>query len=169
MVQRDRQRRISRVAPCERNCGKPFCRPISHVWFKFLEDTFPEGVTLGGTTDVPAKNVPLCPPIRSLASASPRQKASSPGGRGTVQANLARTVLSAFMARVAGLLVPCRSPAQPTKALGAIGGAFNFDGTVHVRVPNSAALKTAQINCGSTGIPYRGDQRQPPNGHRVRK
>jgi hypothetical protein len=29
--------------------------------------------------------------------------------------------------------------------LGKVGGAFNFDGTVHVRVPDSAALKPAQL------------------------
>ena len=35
---------------------------------------------LGPTTVVPEKKAPLCPPMRSLASVSPRQKANIPGG-----------------------------------------------------------------------------------------
>ena len=35
--------------------------------------------------------------------------------------------------------------APSVTASGKVGGAFNFDGTVHVRVPDSAALKPAQL------------------------
>lgn len=38
-------------------------------------------------------------------------------------------------------------------ALGKVGGAFNFDGTVHVRVPDSAALKPAQFTAEAWVFP----------------
>jgi hypothetical protein len=43
--------------------------------------------------------------------------------------------------------------APSVTALGKIGGAFNFDGTVHVRVPDSAALKPAQFTAEAWVFP----------------
>jgi hypothetical protein len=92
--------------------------------------TFPDGVTLGVVTSPAAvKKVPSCPPVgppirsptRSLASVSPRQRAINPRGRDTAEANLPRTVLFLSMVSVAGLSVPIKSPAQPTKTLGGKG------------------------------------------------
>lgn len=43
--------------------------------------------------------------------------------------------------------------APSVTASGKVGGAFNFDGTVHVRVPDSAALKPAQLTAEAWVFP----------------
>jgi hypothetical protein len=46
-------------------------------------------------------------------------------GAATAEANLAPAFLFPFMVKVAGLLLPLRSPVQPPKTLGANGVAVN--------------------------------------------
>jgi concanavalin A-like lectin/glucanase superfamily protein/Ig-like domain-containing protein/putative Ig domain-containing protein/List-Bact-rpt repeat protein len=51
--------------------------------------------------------------------------------------------------------------APSVTASGKVGGAFNFDGTVHVRVPDSAALKPAQLTAEAWVFPTAAPNNSP--------
>jgi hypothetical protein len=77
--------------------------------------------------------VPEYPPIRSVASCSPRQNATIPSASGTGAANRARTVMSAVIITITGLVVASRSPMlipdQPANTPGADAAAARVTGS----------------------------------------